>query len=722
MPPRRPARAVPAAAALIAGVMAAPASCTAVGAGSDPLPGVVLDLVRRPERAELRWGEALVVDGGSPAAEMYALGGWRTGMTRDPAGGGLVAAGRSGALVLPVDFDGPARLTVRCRSSSGSKVGVFLDGEHVCSGRPPAPDVPFTLTGVVDPGPGRGEHSLVVRSEGGSRLSWLTLGPAGVASSGAEPPARPAGPDLVVEPGWRVGYAMQIPAGAALRGVACGGGAHLEVSGVLASGGTVRLGTTRVSRRCTPFAADLAPLAGQVVRLELSSRGSAVRIERAQVSVDESARPPPDAHPRNVLVVLVDTHRADRLSVIDPSARPRTPGTTHLARDGAVFVQAHTHANWTKPSVASLMTSLMPWQHGAVGRDDVLDEAHEILPERLERHGWQTAGFVTNGFISETYGFKRGWDHWTHSRFTGRSRAEQVVDDVVRWLDTRDDDRPFFIYVHTTDPHSPYVPPAEILARYDPDPYDSIADFTLDPLLIHSIRQGACELDDRDRVRFVALYDGEVDYHDGQVAELLSALEMRGLHRDTLVVLVSDHGEELFDHGSVGHGRTWYEEVMRVPLVIRWPGVTGGGTRIEEPVGLVDVAPTILAALGLDVPAQMAGRSLAGAMLGRRGEISPVVPGGHKPSWRTAVAGRYKLVAHATSRHGLAYHLYDLEADPHERCDIASQNPLIVGWLRGLLGIASAETRPPEGGSAAAAAVVDPATAEHLRALGYLEE
>ena len=456
-----------------------------------------------------------------------------------------------------------------------------------------------------------------------------------------------------------------------------------------------------------------------MVRLELRAEDAATL---GPVSVEVPERPSRELErPTNLLVVLVDTLRADKLGPYDPETRVRTPGLDAFVRDATTFARAHSQENWTKPSVATLLSGLMPWEHTATQHESVVPAAITMLPELLKAHGFQTGSFIANGYVSDRFGFDQGWDSYrNYIREGRRTHAEHVAGDVLAWLDRRDTERPFFLYVHTIDPHVPYRPPDDDLALYgDPD-YRGVVDFSRDRTLLENIKQGSIRLNARDREHLEALYDGEITYHDRHFRSILDGLERRGVADSTMVVITSDHGEELFDHGSVGHGHSVYEELLHVPLFVKLPGETP--RRVERSVGLVDVLPTILEAFGLPIPEDLSGRSFLSELRGtgrglERGTVSAFMD-----HWRTLNVGRWKLV----ERPGRAPALYDLARDPDETDDLAEQRPIARRWLRGLLGIRLAESaeeptterrrrrRPrPE------RTVIDDETAAQLRALGY---
>jgi arylsulfatase A-like enzyme len=427
---------------------------------------------------------------------------------------------------------------------------------------------------------------------------------------------------------------------------------------------------------------------------------------------------------RNVLVYLIDTLRADHLKPFNQSTRVRTPGLDQLVEHGAaVFTSAHTQENWTKPSVATLLTSLMPWEHHAVTTEAVVPAGIRFLPELLQERGFQTGAFIANGYVSDKFGFKQGFGSFRNYIREGRySRAEFLAADVMEWLDKREAERPFFLYVHAIDPHVPYKPTAEFLSVYDPLPYDGVVNFNGDTTLLEKIKIGSIKLNARDKVHLEALYDSEISYHDVHFRSILTALEKRGLSEDTMVVVVADHGEEFWDHGSVGHGHSVYEELLHIPMVIRVPGVTQGPSRVTSSAGLVDVMPTVLEALGQSIPEELSGRSLLPEVTGQGADAPPVAISGFMDGWRTLVVSNLKLIQRTEKR----FMLHDLNTDPHEQAELSAQRPISTRYLRGQLGLALAASEPGEQPAPGKKqhreekTQIDAETEAQLRALGYV--
>ncbi|MFW6050749.1 MAG: sulfatase [Myxococcota bacterium] len=705
----------------------APPGTPSTGAGQ-----LRYDFARHVHRAELRHGEVEVLDFGAPGGAKHFLGGWQTSVGDDVRVDGVRAVAVPGAsarwIVWATDA-APAVLTLRGRAGADGRVAVHVNEVPTADGELPT-DRFGTLRVAVPEGalaPGANVLQLRVPRTGaipgagraGLVVDWMRLGSADdVAPPGPPDPARLAEADgdvprLRIPRGWALAYAFEVPPDARLRAGVRSGDLRVDLE---------RDGHPETRLASVPAGealdVDLGARAGEVVRVVLRAEGGEVVLRRPGVvtfPADEVRPPPPAA--RNVLVYLVDTLRADKLRPYDPDTRVETPGFSRHARAAAVFERGTAPENWTKPSVATLLTSLMPWEHTATTGEAVLPASVRTLPQMLRDEGFFTGAFIANGFVSRKFGFHRGWHTFrNYIREGRRTPAEFVAADVLAWLDRRPQDRPFFLYVHTIDPHVPYIPPDDVLKRYDPEPYAGPIDFTRDRELLEKIKVGALRPSERDRRRLEALYDGEITYHDTHFAAILDGLERRGLAEDTVVVVTSDHGEELFDHGSVGHGHTMYQELLHVPLTVRVPGLTDGGGRIGEAVGLVDVVPTVLDALGLPHPEGLQGRSLL-PLLRRAREAAPrPAVASFLNGWRALVVGRYKLV-HRTHAH---LKLYDLAADPKERQDLAEQRPITARYLQGLLGLALRGEAGAASRHRARATDIDPETEAQLRALGYV--
>ena len=414
-----------------------------------------------------------------------------------------------------------------------------------------------------------------------------------------------------------------------------------------------------------PLATLLAGLAG--LALSSCGRGGASPHARAAAGTP-------------VVVVSIDTLRADHLPAWG-YGRVATPAIDGLRRDAVLFENAYTHCPLTLPAHASLMTGLLPPEHGV--RSNIgyrLDGArHPAIASLLEARGYATGAAVSAWVLRRATGLDAGFDFYSDvSTAAGAKAAGEVQRDGQRtvhvaldWLE-RVSDRPFFLFVHLYEPHTPWTPP---------EPW---------------------------RTRYGATYDGEIAAADAAVGTLLAGLRRLGRYDDALVLLLADHGEGLGDHGEDEHGILLYREVLHVPLLLKLPRSERGGTTDASAVGLRDVLPTVARVLGLEVPRAAHGRDL---LRNPGADTAAVYSETYYPrihlGWselRSLVDARDHLID------GPRPELYDVVRDPSERDDRVSEKASLARSMQAALG--TSELAPPA-----------PATAEEserLRSLGYL--
>jgi arylsulfatase A-like enzyme len=342
---------------------------------------------------------------------------------------------------------------------------------------------------------------------------------------------------------------------------------------------------------------DLSRHAGRGVEIVLETRGFEKSDARDRAfwgtPTIATAR---DAGAPLVVVYLVDALRANHLPLYGYS-RDTAPELTRFAQDAVAFDQAIASAPWTKPSVASLFTSLLPREHGCVLFRIPLDPSVVTLAERLRDRGYGTGAVVVNPHVgARDMHFDQGFDHF--EVHPPSRRAEEAVDAALAFLDARRG-QPTFLYVHTMDAHEPYLPPAPFDRRFPPLP---------EPGREASRPSHYVEPADLDRI--VGQYDGAVAYGDQEFGRFVRALRERELYDRATIVFLADHGEEFLDHGGWEHGPTLFDELVRVPLVVKYPRRREAGRRVARQVQLVDVVPTILKSQGLAVPGRIAGRDL----------------------------------------------------------------------------------------------------------------
>jgi len=412
---------------------------------------------------------------------------------------------------------------------------------------------------------------------------------------------------------------------------------------------------------------------------------------------------------RNVILISIDTLRSDHLGCYG-YARDTSPNLDALCREAAVFEQAISQAPSTLPSHASMLTSLLPSQHGAsYARRQPLSDQAVTLAEVLEDHGFHTAAFTDGGQIAYRWNLHQGFEVY-ETNHTKRVAFDRVVTEGLRWLDETRDEAPFFLFLHTYEVHRPYTPSAKDLRSIGAAPYDGPLGGVVKIRELERINRGLLAIDDEDRSFIQAAYDAEIRSMDRALGFLLQALRERRLGKRTLIVFTSDHGEEFGEHGRMGwHSDRLFDEAIRVPLVFRVPGEQFSGKTIRRQVRLIDLAPTVLDILGLESPAPWQGVSLLPLVRGE--EVDPLlaisqVEKEPDPPIEALRTGRWKLYAGK---------LYDLQLDPAERFDASTGRTDLVRALKFRLSELTA------GGELAAEPIeLDPETRERLEALGYL--
>lgn len=367
----------------------------------------------------------------------------------------------------------------------------------------------------------------------------------------------------------------------------------------------------------------------------------------------------------NVILFLVDTLRADALGAYGNDV-VETPAIDRFAREGALFERAFAQSSWTRPSVTSILTGLHPSVHGVERRGSLLSPAVTFLPEVLREHGYRTGFLATNPNVGSFFGYSRGFDDFLElyeRRQRGRvspqelvARSDQVVDRAKEWMEEVSE--PFFLVVFVVDPHFPYEPPPDFNRYVDRN--------------VRTPGQAPGQ-DPRH-----ALYFGEVAFVDHSFGELMDYLGKRGLSERTISILTSDHGEEFFDHGQIGHGKALYDESLHVPLIFRWPGRIEAGRRIDTPVQLVDLMETILGLARLPVPQLQDGRPLFHQPTDPAPLFASLKLDGRN-QW-SVCAYPWKLIVDQSSDESL---LFDLSSDPEEMRDLSDEHPDRVRELRG---------------------------------------
>ena len=372
----------------------------------------------------------------------------------------------------------------------------------------------------------------------------------------------------------------------------------------------------------------------------------------------------------NLLIVMIDALRADRVGV-NGNPRGLTPHIDRLAAEGVNFTQAFSHSTWTKPSVATLFTSLYPSQHGlrAVTTPssggpaaDVLADRWTTLAERFSAAGYHTGAVINQVHIRARYGFAQGFEMFKSYR--GRS-APRLNVPLLDWLRTLGRDRPFFAYLHLLDVHWPYTH----RAFFRDSDLGSTA-LTIEPPASgkEAIEKWGQTLElPADLEALEARYNHEVAFVDFFLGELLDELVAMGRYDNTIVVVTADHGEGFLEHGELLHGHAPWEEMIRVPLVLRLPeGLRGAPQQIDRPIGLIDLMPTLLDLAGLEPEPQGQGLSLGPYLRGE--SLRPRLVFVESETAAAARSADHKALRFADGH----LELFDLLVDPDELHPLAA--------------------------------------------------
>lgn len=461
----------------------------------------------------------------------------------------------------------------------------------------------------------------------------------------------------------------------------------------------------------------------------------------------------PPAPTPNVVILVIDTLRADRLGLYG-YPEPTSPNLDALGKESVVFTSCYAPAPWTLPSVVSLMTSTFPCEHGVIIDGQRIDPALQSLPELLSPLGYATGSFYANPYAGPLPGLDRGYDHCAFHQATDGAI-------VQAWLSTIGH-APFFAYIHNIEPHDPYVAPDRLVSLFgrvseadkkeigerllgyrrltridyaNGQPIGTTDNTADQEASIAGIAQFSDDID--------VLYAGAVRDADEKVGSIIATLRETGAWEHTLFIVLSDHGEELYDHGGWQHDQSVYEELVHVPLIVHFPAAAARSGRVDHVVSLVDVVPTILDFLGHGAPPHHRGRSLMPIMPSTDAPGSshpasasdamcvPSVRINRKKYFKPYVdsRGHVNIVVRESTLKGIynvepkTLELYDLSVDPGEQRDLATDRPdaaarltaFAAEWLRDCvrLGAARGGPKDPE--------ELDETVRARLRSLGYVE-
>jgi arylsulfatase A-like enzyme len=704
-------------------------------------------LLEEVSRAEMDIGGTFI-DFGDAATHKWVRGGWKNawgGNRRDDDGTTYTEINGSkveAPVIIWQDDDPVKEVVVRLRGKcGGQKIAARFDGEDVGSAEL-TKDEWKTLRMPVSEPPEAGwrEFGLLVRGSCGdtrAELDWVWLSD----EAGAEPPeildmrapltigdgqpkrALPA-PDART-----YAWYLTVPEKAELVFDYASASPETEfiVSARVDGQPKKTIFSEKGGEEWKEGVADLSQFAGEAIRLELTTAGPDTEAGWGEVAMMVPPRDIPEPSgerrpPRNVVVILIDTVRADVFEPIGgKGSEVQTPSFDALTKESTVFTAAYDNENWTKPSCATVLTGLYPTSHDTKKDSSTLPGDVDMISEILKAEGFATGSFIANGYVSEKYGFNQGWDfHRNYIRESRNTSAENVYDEAIEWFQEHKE-KPFFMYLQTIDPHVPYRVDRKYTELYFPEnpphpPGSNLGGREQQKL-------STKDLDEKTVDWIKALYYGEVTYHDEHMGRFIDALRKEGALDDTLLIITNDHGEELKEHGRLGHGHTLHEELVHAPLLMRYPGRFPAKHQVHEPVELVDLVPTILDVLDQEPSDEVDGITLMPLVEGSPLQRPFYAISEFLYGQRSVRVGRYKMI-----RAGNWVKLFDLEEDPTEQNDISET--ALIGRRLASIHLAEGLANPDKrrrmldnrvAGKKFDAGVVemDPELKKQLEALGY---
>ncbi|HEX3905201.1 MAG TPA: sulfatase [Polyangia bacterium] len=512
--------------------------------------------------------------------------------------------------------------------------------------------------------------------------------------------------------GSRISYYVQLPAGAHLAvgvGGDGGGTGGTALVRVAVDGKPARtLYEGPIAARWNDLMLDFGEAAGHAARIDFVARGGAVAWAAPRVAVKAPPHAaPPSPQPRfdHIYVWMVDTFRADKMHGYNPKTRVLTPNYDAFAADATRFAWATVQGTWSLPSHASLLTGVYPTVHKATAHESKLSPTVPFIAEELKHDGYKTGMFSSNGYISSKWGFDRGWDiDRNFIRESLPNSADYLWKTAKAWMTPLLSKRQF-VYLATIEPHVAYTPKKEFLVKYWNKPYVGPIKPVQTGVQLGLIKVGKLKINDNDKAYLEALHDAEITGSDALFAGFIADLKKMGLYDRSVVIVVSDHGDQFYEHGSVGHGDTVYQELTHVPMIIRAPGLLPKGAVVNADVEMMDMAPTLLDLAGAKPDPRMQGTTLVPLVFDEVG-VSPraalTVDG---QVARGLKVDRYRLVHRGPGR----MELYDEFADPREQKDVAADHPIALRGMRGVLGLLHAyETTWSKASWGTAANVAEP--------------
>lgn len=430
---------------------------------------------------------------------------------------------------------------------------------------------------------------------------------------------------------------------------------------------------------------------------------------------------------KNLVLIVLDSVTAGHLRHAEASAS-YTPTVDRLRKNSLSLPNFTATSSWTKPTVASILTGLMPLVHKVQTPRSILDEQYDLLPEILKRAGYVSLGVVSHTFLNEKSGYSQGFDKYYQVNNRGNTHravtSTLIADRAINWLEQVQGNKPFFMFLHFFDPHFNFIDHQEFNLA---DQYADKSQIT-SRMSMNAIMRRAKSFSSDDLKYIKLMHAEEIALVDQQIGRVVNMLEKLGQLKDTIIVFTADHGEEFLERGHIGHTRTLYQELVNVPFFVYDPELKQALTD-REPRSQIDILPTVLDLLQLPTPAELPGVSFAGLLRGVK--HVPVVPvlsevayrDNKGVMWFNKIAvrdGDWKFVLDRSSH---AKELFDLSKDPGEKANLAANSPdqvnkymqLLEVYANSVSRLKGEQDKKPE-----KSLDYDKEELEQLKTLGYL--
>ncbi len=427
----------------------------------------------------------------------------------------------------------------------------------------------------------------------------------------------------------------------------------------------------------------------------------------------------------NILLISLDTVRADHLGCYGYD-RHTTPALDALSKQGVLFKKHIASSSWTLPSHATLFTGLYPPTHRAETLDHMMAPKLPTMAQLIDSLGYKTAAFVSSGYLGPAFGLHRGFNRFYSLKDVLNKGTETITDKGLEWLKEvgvkeKETSKPFFLFLHYLDAHTPYDPPEPFRDFYYDENWKTEGNAGDESVAYAELKEKTPQFKIKRANRMKAFYDGEIARIDRGVEQIIDFLKERDVFQNTLMIITSDHGEEFIDHGSFDHGQTLYSEQIDVPLLVIWPDEIEGGRIDGSLTRSVDILPTVLDLIDAPPYPVVHGRSLKKNMHGRNKEQARMAVADlkRKKFDMTSLSdGRYKYIVQSGEESDEL--LFDIQSDPAERNNVVEEKGDIVEEFRRAYDQWTDEMK--QWGHATRKSRLTLEEIEQLQALGYMQD